>query len=101
MFAIPIISVLFIPALVKNLPDEHAKGAQIDGWGFTLIGAFAGAVTMFFTDMNLLWSVASIVTLVAFIVYINKAKDPFYYTCIFQKSCICSNNGCNLCWIFL
>ena len=85
MFAIPIISVLFIPALVKNLPDEHAKGAQIDGWGFTLIGAFAGAVTMFFTDMNLLWSVASIVTLVAFIVYINKAKDPFITPAFFKN----------------
>lgn len=76
MFAIPITSILFIPALAKNLPDEHAKGAKIDGWGFTLIGAFAGAVTMFFTDMNLLWAVASIGTLVAFIVYINKAEDP-------------------------
>lgn len=76
MFAIPVISVVFIPALAKNLPDEHAKGAKIDSWGFVLIGAFAGAVTMFFTDMNLLWTIASIVTFVAFIVYINKAKDP-------------------------
>ena len=71
--------------MVKNLPDEHAKGAQIDGWGFTLIGAFAGAVTMFFTDMNLLWSVASIVTSVAFIVYINKAKDPFITPAFFKN----------------
>ena len=76
MFAIPMISVIFLPALSKNLPDEHAKGAKIDGWGFTLIGAFAGAITMFFTDMNMLWTVATVVTLVAFIVYINKAEDP-------------------------
>lgn len=77
MFAIPIVSILLIPSLAKNLPDEHAIGAQIDGWGFTLIGAFAGAITMFFTDMNLFWTIASLVTLIAFIVYINKAKDPF------------------------
>lgn len=77
MFAIPILSVFFIPSLAKILPDGHAKGAQIDGWGFVLIGAFAGAVTMFFTDMNILWSVATVITLIAFIVYINKAKDPF------------------------
>lgn len=76
MFAIPIISIVFVPALAKNLPDEHAEGAKIDSWGFALIGAFAGAVTMFFTNMNLLWTITSIVTLVAFIVYINKAKDP-------------------------
>lgn len=77
MFAIPVVVVVFIPSLAKNLPDEHAKGAEIDGMGFVLIGAFAGAITMFFTDMNTFWTIASIVTLIAFIVYINKAKNPF------------------------
>ncbi len=77
MFAIPVVVVVFLPSLAKNLPDEHAKGVEIDGMGFVLIGAFAGAMTMFFTDMNVFWTVASIVTLIAFIVYINKAKNPF------------------------
>lgn len=77
MFAIPVVVVVFIPFLAKNLPDEHAKGAEIDGMGFVLIGAFAGAITMFFTDMNTFWTIASVVTLIAFIVYINKAKNPF------------------------
>ncbi len=85
MFAIPVISVIFIPSLLKNLPDEHAKGAQIDGWGFTFIGAFAGAVTMFFTDMNVFWAIATVVTLVIFIVYINKAKDPFITPAFFKN----------------
>ena len=93
MFAIPMISVIFLPALSKNLPDEHAKGAKIDGWGFTLIGAFAGAITMFFTDMNMLWTVATVVTLVAFIVYINKAEDPIITPAFFKKSSICGNYG--------
>lgn len=30
LFAVPILSVLFIPSLAKNLPDEHAEGANID-----------------------------------------------------------------------
>lgn len=77
MFALPIVVIVFLPSLAKNLPDAHAKGAEIDGMGFTLIGAFAGAITMFFTDMNVFWTIASIVTLIAFIVYINKAKNPF------------------------
>ncbi|MDE3295495.1 MFS transporter [Lacticaseibacillus rhamnosus] len=77
LFAAAILAVVFIPALAKNLPDQHAKGARIDGIGFTLIGLFAGAVTMFFTDMNWLWAISSIVTLIAFIIYINKAKHPF------------------------
>lgn len=77
LFLLPVLSVFFIPSLMKNLPDEHAKGAKIDVGGFVLTGAFAGAVTMFFTDMNLFWTCASIITLILFIVYINKAKDPY------------------------
>lgn len=77
LFAAPILAVLCIPSLAKNLPDFHAKGAKIDWAGFTLIGAFAGAVTMFFTDMNWFWGIACIVTLIAFALYVTKAKNPF------------------------
>lgn len=77
LFGIGIIAAPFIPVLAKNLPDEHAVGATIDGIGFTLIGLFAASVTMYFTDMTTFWLIACSVTLIAFIVYINKAKDPF------------------------
>ncbi|WP_207892504.1 MFS transporter [Paenibacillus pinisoli] len=77
LFAVPLIAILFIPSLLKNLPNERAKGANIDWAGFTLIGAFAAAMTMFFTDMNLFWAISSVVTLILFLVYINKAKNPF------------------------
>lgn len=77
LFGIGIIAAPFIPVLAKNLPDEHAVGATIDGIGFTLIGLFAASVTMYFTDMTTFWLVACFVTLIAFVVYINKAKDPF------------------------
>ena len=77
LFGIGVLSIFLLPVLRKNLPDEHAKGARIDVAGFALIGMFAASVTMFFTDMNWFWGTACIVTLIAFIVYINKAKDPF------------------------
>jgi len=77
LFAAPILSVLCIPSLAGNLPDDHAEGVNIDWAGFALIGAFAGAVTMYFTDMNMFWAIASIVTLIAFILYVNKAENPF------------------------
>ena len=34
-------------------------------------------MTMFFTDMNWFWAISSVVTLILFLVYINKAKNPF------------------------
>ena len=77
LFLLPLLSVFFLPALAKNLPDEQAKGAKIDGWGFLITGAFAGSVTMFFTNMTLYWFVAIIATLAAFIVYITKAQNPY------------------------
>ena len=77
LFAVPLVSILFIPSLAKNLPDDKAEGANIDWLGFASIGAFAGSMTMFFTDMTIFWAVSSIVTLILFIIYINKAKNPF------------------------
>lgn len=77
LFGIGALAIFMLPILRKNLPDEHAKGARIDIIGFALIGLFAASVTMFFTDMNYFWSIACVVTLVAFAWYINKAKNPF------------------------
>lgn len=77
LFLLPLVSLFFLPALAKNLPDEQVKGAKIDHWGFALTGAFAGSVTMFFTNMNLFWLVATFAALAIFIGYIHKAKDPF------------------------
>ncbi|MHC5228712.1 MFS transporter [Enterococcus sp. LJL99] len=77
LFAVPLVSIFFIPSLAKNLPDDKAEGANIDWFGFASIGAFAGAMTMFFTDMTIFWAISSVVTLIIFIIYINKAKNPF------------------------
>ncbi len=85
LFLLPIISLLFIPTLAKTLPDEHVEGAKVDWPGFLLIGALAGAITMYFTGMNWLWLIAAVVALVAFIAYISKATDPFMTPAFFKN----------------
>ena len=77
LFGVGIVAAPLIPILAKNLADNHAAGATIDVLGFTLIGLFAASVTMYFTDMTTFWLIACIVTLVAFVAYINKAENPF------------------------
>ena len=77
LFGVGIVAAPLIPILAKNLPDNHAAGATIDVLGFTLIGLFAASLTIYFTDMTTFWLIACIVTLVAFVVYINKAENPF------------------------
>ncbi|KFF30510.1 MFS transporter [Bifidobacterium bombi] len=85
LFAIGILAVFLLPFLAKNLPDEHAEGAKIDIAGFVLIGLFAACVTMFFTDISWGWGIASVVSLVAFVVYIFKAKNPFVTPELFKN----------------
>lgn len=80
LFGVGALAIFLLPVLRKNLPDSHSSGVKIDLLGFALIGLFAGSVTMFFTDMNWFWFAACIVSLVAFIIYINKAKNPFITT---------------------
>ncbi|MFT0846269.1 MFS transporter [Actinomycetaceae bacterium L2_0104] len=85
MFLLPVICLFFIPTLAKNLPDERVEGSRVDWIGFLLIGALAGAITMYFTGMNWVWLAAAAVALVAFIVYISKAKDPFMTPAFFKN----------------
>ena len=77
LFIVPVISLAFIPVLARTLPSQTFKGARVDWVGFTLIGLLAAAITMYFTNMNWLWALAAVVALIAFSVYISKAKDPF------------------------
>ncbi|EEI27845.1 MFS transporter [Corynebacterium glucuronolyticum] len=77
LFLFPVISVLFLPTLAKTLPDEKVPGAKIDWVGFLLIGLLAGAITMYFTNMNWIWVIVAVAALIAFAVYITKAEDPF------------------------
>ncbi|MDY5132478.1 MFS transporter [Actinotignum urinale] len=77
LFAFPIISALFIPVLMRTLPNERMHGARIDWAGFTIIGILAAAITMYFTDMKIYWLVAAIISVIVFAIYISKAKDPF------------------------
>lgn len=86
LFAAPIICIVLVPYLAKHLPDESVSGANIDYAGFALVGVLAGSITMFFTDMNLFWGITSILSIVAFSVYITKAKNPFITPEFFKNS---------------
>lgn len=77
LFAVGILEVLGIPALAKNLPNEHSASSRIDVPDFVLVGVLAGAVTMYFTDGNVIWAVLTFLSIFAFAVYLRRARDPF------------------------
>ncbi|MDY5138977.1 MULTISPECIES: MFS transporter [Actinotignum] len=85
LFAIPLISVLFIPTLWRGLPDVSGQAQRIDVPGFLLAGVTVTALVMYFNSMNWLYLGAFAVLLALFIIYISKAKNPFVTPEFFQN----------------
>lgn len=85
LFAIPLISVVFIPTLWKGLPDISGKTQRIDVPGFLLAGITVTALVMYFNSMDWLYLGAFAVLLAIFIIYISKAKNPFVTPEFFQN----------------
>lgn len=77
LFAIPLIAVIFVPTLWKDLPDISGKTQRIDVPGFILAGLTVTAIVMFFNSINWLYLAAFVVLAICFVVYISKAKAPF------------------------
>lgn len=85
LFAIPLFSVVFIPLLMKNLPNLSRAGSHIDTVGFILAGITIGALVFFFNLMQ--WWILGlfIVLAIVFALYISKAKDPFVTPAFFAN----------------
>lgn len=90
LFLIPAVTILLLPILLKNLPDNNGSGEKVDGWGFAIFGLATAFLTLFFTYRSEAWGwsmlVASLVLFVAFALYINKAKNPFVTPAFFKNT---------------
>ncbi len=49
LFLIPSVTILFLPLLLKNLPDKQGNGEKVDWLGFTIIGFAVAFLTLFFS----------------------------------------------------
>lgn len=85
LFAIPLLSVLFIPILLRNLPDSSRAGAHIDVPGFLLAGITIASLVLFFNTMNWWFLAGFAVLAVGFVVYISKAREPFVTPAFFAN----------------
>ncbi|MFD0704606.1 MFS transporter [Alloscardovia venturai] len=90
LFLIPSVTILFLPLLLKNLPDKNGSGDKVDGWGFAIFGLATAFLTLFFTYTSESWAwimiVAAVVLYVAFAVYINRAQNPFVTPTFFKNT---------------
>ncbi|MEE1295733.1 MAG: MFS transporter [Bifidobacterium sp.] len=86
LFLIPAVTIVFLPFLMKSLPDAHSAGSKIDWVGFIIFGLAVAFLTIFFSYINQWWLlIVAIVLFICFGVYINKANDPFITPAFFKN----------------
>ncbi|MDO4910393.1 MAG: MFS transporter [Corynebacterium sp.] len=86
LFLIPAITIVFLPSLLKGLPDRQAASEKVDWLGISLFGLAIAFLTLFFSYMK--WSLLgiSILLFIVFAVYISKAAHPFITPAFFANS---------------
>ncbi|NEG69525.1 MFS transporter [Bifidobacterium choloepi] len=77
LFLIPVVVIVLVPTLMKNLPGATGGKTHIDVPGFGLFGVGILFLTLFFSMLYWWMLVVSIAFFTLFAVYISKAKDPF------------------------
>lgn len=77
LFLIPVLGVVFLPAIMRNLPDNTTTAGKVDVPGFLVFGLGIALLTLFFSFRNWLLLVGALVLFAAFFVYIGRAKAPF------------------------
>ncbi|WP_055426930.1 MFS transporter [Bifidobacterium aesculapii] len=86
LFLIPSVTILFLPLLLKNLPDKQGNGEKVDWIGFTLVGFAVAFLTLYFSYTAIWMLVVAAVLFVAFAVYISKAAHPFVTPAFFRNT---------------
>ncbi|WPF65284.1 MULTISPECIES: MFS transporter [unclassified Corynebacterium] len=77
LFAIPLLSVFFIPSLYRHLPDVRGEGRRIDIAGFVLVSLAVGSLVMLLSEGTWAWALAFTVLSVAFVAYIHLVPHAF------------------------
>lgn len=86
LFLIPMLSILVLPMILRNLPEVQPGNIRIDVLGFVIFGGAIGLLTLFFSSYN--WAIlgASVLFFIAFAFYINRAKQPFITPKFFRNT---------------
>lgn len=74
MFLIPLILLLTIPTIIKNVPEDEAVESHLDALGLFFVALFASALILFMQDYAWYWLISAILGVAAFIVHIKNAK---------------------------
>lgn len=86
LFIVPIVLLFFIPILVKYIPDEEKQEkSHIDFIGLTLLAVMVLSISMYFSNMKILWLAAAAAIIIVFAIYISKNKEAFVTVDFFKN----------------
>lgn len=86
LFLIPAVTIVFLPLLLKNLPDGNHSGQRVDGFGFAIFGVATAFLTLFFSYLSWWMLLIAAVLFLGFAYYIRTADHPFITPAFFRNT---------------
>lgn len=86
LFLIPAVTIVFLPLLLKNLPDGNHSGQRVDGFGFAIFGVATAFLTLFFSYLSWWMLLIAAVLFLGFAYYIGSADHPFITPAFFRNT---------------
>lgn len=77
LFLIPLLSLLLLPFILKNLPKEERKQNRVDVLGLILVTIIATTIMLYMSSFNWILFILFIASVVLFLLYVSKNKNAF------------------------
>jgi len=85
LFLVPLLTLIFLPFVMKYLPKEVEKKGNIDVFGLILVGSIAASLLLYISEFNTLYLLTLIVAVTLFLIYISKKSNAFIGISFFKN----------------
>ncbi|WP_045516301.1 MFS transporter [Neobacillus niacini] len=77
LFLVPLLSLAFVPFILKHLPKEERKQRKLDVLGIILVAVIAASIMLYMSNFSWGFFTLFIVSILTFLFYISKNKNAF------------------------
>ncbi|MGG4048732.1 MFS transporter [Paenibacillus favisporus] len=85
LFALPLLSLLALPFVLRTLPDEKTEGKAFDITGAMLLSSGILSFALFMTLLHWIYLTATIVLFALLALHIRRHREPFLEPFLFRK----------------
>ncbi|MEA1012700.1 MFS transporter [Bacillus cereus] len=77
LFLVPLLSLVFVPFILKHLPKEERKQSKLDVLGIILVAVTAASIMLYMSNFSWGFFTLFILSVLTFLFYISKNKNAF------------------------